>query len=585
LAKNAKRRIIQRFGTTSPRDPIVPVITESAPPPGRLQVGDWTVEPALNQLSAAGRAVKLEPKAMSVLVYLADRPGQVVSREALLSAVWADVVVGDDSLTQVVIKLRKALGDVPEKPAYIQTISKGGYRLVATVVRPEAASVRVRPDPSALPVGPPRRALWTVGAGIAALLLAAMTAWWIEGKRVVAAVPATGTYAARAAQPTIAIRPFEALSNDSREVLLAKGIAADLVTDLSKVSGLSVIGVAPVAGKAGGETPREAAVRYLVSGSVQRVGERLRLQVHLTDAQTGKLLWSERFERALDGFFAMQEELGPKILQMLPAKVSEAEMRRVAQRYTRNLEAYQYFQRGQSALLVRQRADNETAREMFRRAIALDVAFARAYAGLALTYTADYRNQWTADGAAALERALEMAQTAYQIDPDIPETYWALAFVHVERRQHAQALKELETAVRLYPSFADGYALMGGVKTFTGNPAESVPLLRTAMRLNPEAGYLYFQNLGRAYLFLGDLEQARVNLEQALLRNAVNLETHVYMAALQVIAGDKAAAAWEGEEIRTLQPGFSVRVWLETYPMTDAAQKTKLVKALGELGF
>jgi len=567
----------------------MPVATESAPAPGRLQVGDWIVEPTLNQISAAGRIVKLEPKAMAVLAYLADRPGQVVSRELLLSAVWSEVVVGDDSLTQVVIKLRKALGDVPEKPAYIQTISKGGYRLVAPVVRPETiASGPVRPDAPTLPAERKRRLPWMAGALIAAVLLAAAGVWWIQGERAAAParVPPAGTDAARAAQPTVAIRPFEALANDPQEVLLAKGITADLVTDLSKVFGLWVIGAAPADGQAGGRTTSEAApIRYLVSGSVQRVGERLRLHVHLTDAETGKQLWSERYDRALDGFFAIQEELGPKILQMLPAKVSEAEMRRVAQRYTRNLEAYQYFQRGQSALIVRQRAENETAREMFRRAIALDAAFARAYSGLALTYTADYRNQWTGDGAAALERAFEMARTAHQIDPDIPETYWVLAFVHMERRQHEQALQYLETAVRLYPSFADGYALMGGVKTYVGRPADSVPLLRTAMRLEPQAGHLYFLNLGRAYVFLGDLEQARVNLEHALSRNPVNLETHVYMAALHVTAGDKAAAAWEAEEIRALQPGFSSRGWLETYPMTDAAQKAKLVKALRELGF
>ena len=99
----------------------------------RFRVGDWTAEPALNQLSTPGRAVKVEPKAMAVLVYLADRPGQVVSRDALLSAVWPGVIVGDDALTQVVVKLRKALGDAPDAPAYIQTIAKGGYRLVAPV--------------------------------------------------------------------------------------------------------------------------------------------------------------------------------------------------------------------------------------------------------------------------------------------------------------------------------------------------------------------------------------------------------------------------------------------------------------------
>ena len=120
---------------------------------------------------------------------------------------------------------------------------------------------------------------------------------------------------------------------------------------------------------------------------------------------------------------------------------------------------------------------------------------------------------------------------------------------------------------------------------YTGRPTDTVRLLRTAMRLNPQAGYLYFLLLGRAYLFLGDLEQARVNLEHALSRNPENLEAHVYMAAMYATAGDKAAAAWKAEEIRVLQPGFSSRSWLETYPMTDVTQKTKLVQALGELGF
>ena len=569
------------------------VAIESPPAPGgmRLQVGDWTIEPTLNRLSAPGKTVKLEPKAMSVLVYLAGRPGQVVSRDALLAAGWPGVVVGDDSLTQVVIKLRKALGDVPGKPAYIQTISKGGYRLVAPVIRTEEiASARARPDSESLDDERKRRVHWMAAASVAALLLAAAGGWWISGERLTEVAPAqlpmAGFEAARTAQPTVAIKPFEALGNDPEAALLAQGMTADLVTDLSKVFGLSVIGVATMGGAAGGETSTDPVpTRYLVSGSVQRIDERLRVHVHLTDAQTGKQVWSERFDRALGAFFSIQEELGPKILETLPAKVSEAELRRVAQRYTRNLEAYELFQRGQSALLVRQRAENETAREMFRRAIALDAAFARAYAGLALTYAADYRNQWTGDGAAALDRALEMARTAHEINPDIRETYWVLAFVYMERRQHEQALQYLETAVRLYPSFADGYALMGGINTYVGHPADTVRLLRTAMRLDPQAGYLYFLLLGRAYLFLGDLEQARVNLAHALSRNPVNLEAHVYMAAVHVTAGDLAAAAWEAEEIRALQPGFSGRGWLETDPMTDAAQKKTLVDALGEVGF
>jgi DNA-binding winged helix-turn-helix (wHTH) protein/TolB-like protein/Tfp pilus assembly protein PilF len=561
----------------------MPAGTEFSPAlnTGRLRVGDWTVEPALNQLSAAGKTVKLEPKAMAALVHLANRPGQVVSREALLSAVWPGVVVGDDSLTQVVIKLRKALGDAPEDPAYIQTISKGGYRLVAPVVRSAGIfSAPVRPDSEH--AERKRRIPWMAGAGMAALLLAAAGMWWIKGERV---TPMASTEGARLAQPTVAIRQFEALGNDPQEVLLARGVTADLLTDLSKVPGLWIIGFAPVDGRAGGEAPSDAPpVRYLVSGTVQRVDKHVRLHVHLTDADTGKQLWSERFDRTLSDLFAIQDELGPKIVGMLPAKVSHAELQRMAQRHTRNMEAYEYFQRGQAALLIRQRAGNETAREMFRRAIELDAAFARAYAGLALTYAADYRNQWSGNGAAALDRAFDMARTAHQINPDVPETYWVLAYVHAQRRQHEQALKYLEAAVRLYPSFADGYALMGSINTFIGRPADSVPLIRTAMRLDPKSGYLYFLVLGRAYLFLGDLEQARVNLEEALRRNPEYLETHVYAAALHAAAGSKTSAAWEAEEIRALQPGFSGRRWVESYPMTDSAQKRKLMQALAEAG-
>ena len=536
---------------------------ETESPPQRLQVGDWTVDAALNQLSAAGKSVKLEPKAMAVLVYLAQRPGEVVSREALLAAVWPGVVVSDDAVTQVVIKLRKALGDAAESPAYIQTISKRGYRLVAPVGPVQQAAV-----------GQKRKGLipWLAGGGLATAILAGAAFWW--GQDEPAQVAALDLEAARAAQPTVTVRPFEALGEDPEAALLARGLTADLVTDLSKVVGLSVIGVAANAESS----------RYLVTGTVQRVADRVRLHVHLADAQTGKQLWSERFDRPLASFFAIQEELGPKILQIVPAKVSEAELRRMAQRHTGNLEAYKYFQRGQAALLVRRKAENETARDMFRRAIALDANFARAYAALALTYAADYRNHWTVDGSAALERAFELARSAHEMNRDIRETYFALAFVHLERREHAQALRFLETVVQLYPSFADAYAFMGGVKTYMGRPAEGVPLVRTAMRLNPEGSYLYFLILGRAYLALADLEQARVNLEHALRRNPEDLESNIYMAMLHLAAGDQGAAAWKADEIRVLQPGFSSRRWLETHPLIDTAQKRRLVQALNELG-
>src|SRR5437762_1582981 len=263
----------------------------------RLRVGDWIVEPDLNQLSAPGKAVKVEPKAMAVLLHLANRPRQVVSRETLLSDVWPGVVVGDDSLTQVIIKLRKALGDDSDRPTYIQTVTKRGYRLVAPVLPPDAT-------PSI-----PRWRAWTMVLGVlAAGLLVAGGIWWNSGERT---KPMSRNADAVATElPTLAVAPFQALGEDGQESLLARGLTADLLTDLSKSSGLSVIGFSPMDGRTGGEASNQAEARYLVSGTVQRVEGRLRLQVYLAERDTGKQLWSERFDRPSTDLFAIQDELG-----------------------------------------------------------------------------------------------------------------------------------------------------------------------------------------------------------------------------------------------------------------------------------
>src|SRR5438105_13689712 len=285
----------------------------AVPADNRFRVGDWTVEPDLNQLSTQGRAAQVEPKAMAVLLHLANRAGQVVGREALLSQVWPGVVVGQDSLTQVVIKLRKTLGDDPDRPTYIQTVTKKGYRLVAPVL-----------SPASVPLARPGRRARLAGAVTASLLVAAGLWWSVEQH---AMRPASSVeLVADAETPTLAIAPFAPLGKDDQELLLARGITADLRTDLSKSAGISVIGFEPLDGREGREASR-AKARYLVSGTVQRVDGRLRLHIYLTEQPSGKQLWSERFERAVDDLFAVQDELAPKIERMLPAKVSEAELR------------------------------------------------------------------------------------------------------------------------------------------------------------------------------------------------------------------------------------------------------------------
>lgn len=201
-----------------------------------------------------------------------------------------------------------------------------------------------------------------------------------------------------------------------------------------------------------------------------------------------------------------------------------------------------------------------------------------------MTYAMEANLQRSAESPAALARALELAETARLIDPDIPEVHWALGLVHTQSRRHEQALQSLKTAIDLNRSFADAYALMGGIHAYVGDSAKAIPLLRTAMRFNPDGGYLYYLILGRAYLFENDVEQALLNLREASARNPVNLETRVYLAAANVAAGERAAAEWEAEEIRGLEPGFALQGWLETHPLTSARHSKRLVELLAKAG-
>lgn len=543
-------------------------------PRKRLRIGDFTADPATNELIRGRESVRIEPKAMDVLMLLAGRAGNVVSREEIFGAVWPGLVVGDEALSQSVTKLRRALGDDPKAPAYIETIAKRGYRLLA-VVRTEDGAVVV-PHAGGLK---PRRAAPLVAIMIAAALGAAVAYFYRTPPRQAPALPAAGVER-QESWVSITVLPFESLGPPGEQDYLAHGISADLVTALGRLSGLRMI--RPASTKAANRVP--AGAHYVVSGTVQREGSLLRVNVHLVDERTSRQLWSERFERPFGDLFAVQDDIIRRITGSLPAKVSNAERQRLAARHTRSLEAYEQFLRGQELFLVRGPRENHEAREFYRQALELDPKFARAYAGLAMSYAMEYRLDPGAGARPRLDRAFELAESARQIDPDIAEVHWALGFVHTQRRRHNLAIASLERAIELNPSFADAHALMAGIYTYLGEPAKSVPLMRTALRLNADGGYLYYVVLGRAYLFLDDHEQARINLREALERNPSDLEAHILLAAALVAGGELAAAQWEAEEIRTLEPGYSTQRWLETYPMTSERQREMLVRLAGQAG-
>jgi adenylate cyclase len=568
--------------------------------PARVRFDRYCLDLQRGCLLAGDVEIELRPKTFEFLRYLVSHPGRLVSKDELLAAVWPDVVVTEDSLFQCVAELRRALQDQDQH--LIKTVQRRGYRFDGAVsIEPcESAPQPAAPthlslvdgDVSAYALrarnsGQRRRALTVAAISTLAVIAAACLIWATSEKTgspvVDAYLPEKLGIGGGSMLPTVAVLPFDSLPDQSAHAYLARGIVADLITDLSRLANVQVTRIPQIGDEApSGSGPMQSGARYLVSGNVQHAGDQLKVNVQLTDSRTGRNLWSEQYKRPFQDLFAVQEEIVAKLVVALRVEVSEAERRRLAARHTRNLDAYDQFLRAKAAWWTHQRAENEKARQLYREAVRLDPGFALAYAGLALTYAADYRNQWTEQPLQALIRAGELAETAFEIDPDILEVHWVQAYVHIQGRRHEQAMACLKRAMTLDPRFGETYFLLGTIYTYIGEPKKAVAMLRAGARLTPERPP--FMNLGRAYFFLGDVEQASINFRETLSRNAAYLEARVYLAATLALAGDRNGARWEAEEVRVLEPAFSASKWLQTYPMTDARQKRQLGALLEQLG-
>jgi TolB-like protein len=503
---------------------------------------------------------------MEVLVFLIEHAGQVVSRDEIQDRIWGEVIVGQESLTNAIIKIRKVFQDDARNPAFVETIPKRGYRFIAPVVRINGAA------PNHTLTYSKRKLLIAGAAFIAAIIVAlSFTYFWSQPG---ASQHSTGEPAAFAPQDrtVIAVGRFVNLSGKSADEYLSRGIEDSLLTDLAQLPGLSVIRLA----KDAAAMPH----KYQVEGSILLSGDRIRIVVRLISADDGTVLWSQLYDRPFSNLITVEDEIRIALVDKLALKVSRAVLKSRARGYTESIAAYDLFLRARQALLPRDKAGNDCARTLYFKAIERDPHFARAYAGLALTYAAEYRNSWVDDRQTALAKAQKMAETALGIAPDLPEQYWVIGYVKTQQRQFDAAEAALAKALDLNPDYADAYALLGGIKTYRGEPAATVPLLRQAVQLNADAGYLYYLLLGRAYYFLGNCSQAEINLKEALARNSVNLESHLYHIACLVRQGNTDDAKWEVEEVLAIEAAFSVESWLLTYPMSDPSQKLMLLADL-----
>jgi adenylate cyclase len=375
-------------------------------------------------------------------------------------------------------------------------------------------------------------------------------------------------------KPSVAVLPFVNMSRDSDQEYFSDGITEDLITDLSKISGLFVIARNSVftykgkAVKVQEVVSRELGVRYVLEGSVRKSGERVRITAQLIDATTGGHLWAERYNRDLKDIFAVQDEVTQQIISALKVKVEKVEQERAFRKETANLSAFDYNLRGWWYYHRFTRDTNDKAREMFERAIELDPEFAIAYAGLGFTYYEEWANQWSQDSQ-TLEQAFELAKRTIALNDSLPEAHRVLGDVYLYKKQYEQAIAERKKAVALDPNNADGIAGLGEVMVYNGQIEDGIALIKKAIRLNPHHHIWYFWVLGLASVLAGRYDEAEEILERAVICNPDFLSTHVILAVIYVETGRLKEAHVEAEEIMRLSPDFSLKLLKEMIPVKD----------------
>jgi len=389
-------------------------------------------------------------------------------------------------------------------------------------------------------------------------------------------------------KPSIAVLPFDNMSGDPEQGYFADGITEDIITDLSKVSGLFVIarnssfaykGKSPDVRQVG----RELGVRYVLEGSVRKVGGRVRINAQMIDGSSGGHVWADRYDRDIEDIFTVQDEVTRTIVAALKVRLTDGEATRREGRAKVDPQVYDLLVRSRQTVLQLSPATAVEARRMLEHVLAIDPGQAPAYARLAIIAFADYANQWNGATAENLDRAFELAQKAIDLDDTEPQGHIATALALAWQRRLDEAEAAAERAIALGPSLADAYTVLGNVRDFQGRYEEAAALYTQAHRLDPQFDMaLHF--LGRALLSVGRYGEAEAAFRRRLMLAPRSDMTRFYLACLYGLTGrpEEARRCWR--ELRGVNPGFSIDHLKRALPYKDTTLIDRLVDGLRNAG-
>jgi adenylate cyclase len=322
----------------------------------------------------------------------------------------------------------------------------------------------------------------------------------------------------------IAILPFTNMSRDPEQEYFSDGISEDIITDLSKIAGLTVIARNSSFTYKGRSVDvrtigRELGVQSVLEGSIRRAGNRVRITAQLIDATSGGHLWADRYDRDLTDIFEVQDDVTRRIVDALKVTLSPGEKERLADTKTSNLAAYDYLLRGREFMLGKEknRETFEQATTYFKKALEHDPNYSQAYACLGFAHLFDYQNRWTDDPDSALPLAKQYARQALENDPNEPLARCVSAMTASFEKDLDRAKSEIDLALSLNPNLALAHNLSGTNRIYSGQPLEAIPKIEYAMRLDPALSPQFLHFLGMAYLLAGKYETAAALLRQRIV--------------------------------------------------------------------
>lgn len=412
-------------------------------------------------------------------------------------------------------------------------------------------------------VGRDRRAPIYIGMAFGLLVLVGI-GWWQLWKPDIAP-------SFRTDQIGIAVLPFENMNGDTAQDYFSDGITEDLIADLSRISGLFVIARSTMftyKGKlVGAQTVgRELAVPYVLEGSVRRDGNRVRVNAQLIDATSESPLWTDRYDRELTDVFALQDEVTQKIVAALAVKLTTEEADRLNRAARTNPEAYDTLLRGLAQLRRYTPETNVEARELFEKALSLDPKYARAYAGMAYSFAVSVIFGWSKTPEEDSRRALELTQTALQLDDSLPQVHFARSNAYRALLRLDDAIVAARRAIELDPNYADAYAALAITLNYAGQPEDGIIAIRKSMRLNPHYSFFETWVLAQGYYLLGRYDEAIAELQEVVESNPAFPQGHKLLAAAYGQVGNIEDAEWEADEILALLPNFSLEAERQRAP-------------------